>query len=151
MTWRQLILVYFWIAVAFVAGFGVGRAWGAQDVVKVTVTAYSPTRAETDSTPFYAKCGWVQCRTVALSRDLFRILNVRCGALVYITGVGFRVVNDTMHRRWRRKVDLFFWDRRYAKWFGRQRAVLVVVTRKTGLGWSWARAGSPAAVGRGGR
>ena len=83
----------------------------------LTVTAYTASEDETDSTPNTTaimeepKSG----RTVAVSQDLKRFL----GAKVYIEGIGIRVVNDLMNERYRRSIDVFVGAKEQATEIGR--------------------------------
>lgn len=70
----------------------------------VTITAYSPSINETDSTPYKTaimespKVGW----TCAVSRDLDYLL----GKKIYIVSLGVFKVNDLMNKRFSKRVDL---------------------------------------------
>lgn len=125
---------------------------------RVTITAYSPEVAQTDSTPLIARCGPIRSGTVALSRDLWRRYRLRCGQVVELAvsernahrlGVGhiltwLRMLGletpkrihlvltawDSMHQRWRRRTDLFFWRKERARQWGRQRGFLVIERRE---------------------
>lgn len=97
----------------------------------VAVTAYTNHQCETDSTPHHTATmtgpipGW----TCAVSRDLIHWL----GGRVYIPGIGVRRVNDLMHARYTRALDLYVGDgrraRRHAKQFGRQEHQVVFLGR----------------------
>jgi 3D (Asp-Asp-Asp) domain-containing protein len=85
---------------------------------KVDVTAYSPTKRETDSTPFItASNKRVQEGYIAISRDLEPYL--KFGDQVYIEGLGTYEVQDRMNKRWRNKVDVFFCNTKDAWKFGK--------------------------------
>ena len=85
----------------------------------LTVTAYSSRKCETDNTPFITSTGdSVRWGTVALSRDLLKKYGY--GALVYIEHMGLFRVNDTMHRRKRGAVDIWFPFTEDALEFGRR-------------------------------
>lgn len=81
----------------------------------VTVTTYSITEAETDSTPLLTASGFKinpnnpkKHRIIAVSRDLKR--KYRFGQKVKITNAGkyngVYVVRDLMHPRWKKKIDI---------------------------------------------
>jgi 3D (Asp-Asp-Asp) domain-containing protein len=85
----------------------------------VTATAYSSTVDQTDSTPFITASGTrVRPGVLAVSRDLLRTccpFRTRVG----INGQEF-VVEDTMARRWRNRVDIWKSSREEALWWGVQ-------------------------------
>lgn len=88
---------------------------------KVIVTAYSPRREETDSTPFTtASNRRVRNGIVAVSRDLFNAGWV-FGKKVYIKNYGIFVIDDLMAARKRNQIDIFMDDPRAALEFGRKR------------------------------
>jgi 3D (Asp-Asp-Asp) domain-containing protein len=91
----------------------------------VTLTAYSSEVSQTDSTPFITASGTrTRQGVIALSRDLLarypygtkaRIISHACGLDVSYT----LVVEDTMHRRKRRQVDIWMPSRAQALQWGR--------------------------------
>jgi len=91
----------------------------------VTATAYCPTCGMVDDTHQLAALGGLvrPGRTVAVSRDLKRLL----GRKVYIVGLGVRVVEDLMHPRFERRLDLCLPDREQALAFGVRRLDMVVL------------------------
>ena len=94
--------------------------------IEVTVTGYSSTRGQTDSTPFVTASNTrVRKGIVALSRDLLRRYTPGApfafGDRVLIEGVGEFVVEDTMNKRFSRRVDIWFPNRTQAKLWGHQR------------------------------
>jgi 3D (Asp-Asp-Asp) domain-containing protein len=101
-------------------------------VVEVTCTAYSSTPDQTDSTPFItASLERVRPGIIALSRDLLRRYTPGApfdyGDLVEIVGVGVFQVQDTMHRRWRRRADIWVESKDAAWTWGRQSVILARV------------------------
>lgn len=100
----------------------------------VTVTAYTSRVAETDKTPLLPYCeqlGELQLdedgfnpaeRAIAVSKDLMRDHNLKCGTVVYITGLnGAWVVKDKLNDRIKNTVDIWYGkDRTSAKRFGRR-------------------------------
>lgn len=96
--------------------------------LKVTVTAYNSTRAQTDSTPYRAawnnrlKAG---VPSVAVSRDLIP-MGLGNGAEVFIDGLGGPyVVLDKMNRRHKRRVDIYMGkDVAAARDFGQKTATI---------------------------
>ena len=96
-------------------------------VILVTATIYHADPAQTDDTPFITASGAhiMECcpgehRWIAVSRDL-EDLGFVFGARVRITGTngfdGIWVVQDRMHSRWTRRIDLLV-DKsiKYGKW-----------------------------------
>ena len=81
----------------------------------VTVTTYTTSESETDSTPLLTASGFkingsnpFRHRIIAVSRDLKR--KYKFGQKVRIRGAGrydgTYVVRDVMHSRWRKKIDI---------------------------------------------
>ena len=78
--------------------------------LQVTVTAYSPEKSQTDSTPYEtAFMTRVKKGTVAVSEDLLEAGWV-AGEKVYIKGLGVFTINDLMHPRKKRHLDIFVWE-----------------------------------------
>jgi len=95
--------------------------------VPVSVSAYNPCPLQTDSTPFITASNQrVRKGIVALSRDLEKEFGLKFGDKVHLLGIGTFVFADRMHRRWKRRVDLFKWSKKKAIQFGRQKAVMVI-------------------------
>lgn len=73
----------------------------------LTVTSYRPVPEQTDSSPTWTSIG---DRTTkygcAVSQDLLASGKVKYGDVLWISGYGYRVVNDTMNSRHKRHVDL---------------------------------------------
>lgn len=83
---------------------------------KVTLTAYTNAKNETNfdnentaimETPYPG-------RSIAVSQDLSYLL----GKKVYIEGIGVRIVNDLMNKRYTNSVDVLVPSKSYAKEFG---------------------------------
>lgn len=93
------------------------------DHYKVTVTAYSPSRSETDITPNLTAIHEkpILGGTVAVSRDLLKYL----GNKVYIYQVGVFRVNDLMNKRYKKRIDICM-GKEEAKKFGIKKEVKVV-------------------------
>ena len=111
-------------------------------VLELTMTAYSSSPDQTDATPFVTASGQrVRDGIVAISRDLER-LGLRFGSKVVVTAVGGpscgpaarelvgRVleVQDRMHRRKRRQIDVWRPSREGALAIGRCRVRAVAFT-----------------------
>jgi 3D (Asp-Asp-Asp) domain-containing protein len=86
----------------------------------VTVTTYTPSVEETDSTPLITASGFKinpknpkKQRIVAVSRDLKR--KYKFGKKVRITGIGkysgTYTVRDVMNKRYRKRVDILIGDK----------------------------------------
>ncbi len=98
--------------------------------IVVTVTAYTPSLEETDSTPFItASNKRVRSGIIALSRDLERDLEVKFGALIKLDGIGVYEFQDRMNRRIVRGVDIFMWKKTDALNFGRRTSKIYIVER----------------------
>lgn len=84
---------------------------------ELTVTAYTASEDETDSTPNTTALMQepVSGKTVAVSHDLKRFL----GAKVYIEGHGIRVVNDLMNKRFTKRIDIFVGTKEQARNIGK--------------------------------
>ena len=95
--------------------------------IPIAVTAYSPTKDQTDSTPnITASMQKVRPGIIALSRDLEKDLGLKFGDFVIIEGYGIFEFQDRMHKRWKKKADIFMWDRAKALEFGKKIARLYV-------------------------
>jgi len=90
--------------------------------LRVTATAYTSHRKQTDKTPFVA--AWNNrlrpgMRIIAVSRDLLSRYGMRNGTKVRIGGLpGYYVVRDKMNKRFRRRIDIYMGKnrRRALKW-----------------------------------
>jgi len=89
----------------------------------VTVSAYSSTRDQTDSTPFTTASGEnTMVGQIAVSRDLFN-KGLHFGSIVYLEGVGVFRVEDVMNPRWANRVDIWCVDKVACRKFGLRRNV----------------------------
>lgn len=97
--------------------------------IQMIATGYSSCVFETDDTPFITASN-TRTRTgiIALSRDLLKRYNPNApfsfGDTVHLTGFGDFIVEDSMHWRWRRRVDIWFPDRSLARQFGVRKIVV---------------------------
>lgn len=93
--------------------------------IECTITAYSPDKNQTDSTPYQTAImekpipGW----TVAVSWDLRYLL----GRLIYIPELGIRRVNDLMNKRYKKRIDICVPDKDMALEFGKKQGDVVVI------------------------
>lgn len=95
-------------------------------MVVVEITHYSSTPDQTDSTPQVTASGtrpkpW----TLAVSRDL--LPHFPYGSVVELNGQLY-VVEDTMHQRWRRRVDIWTPSRAEAIRRGRRTGILILLS-----------------------
>jgi len=98
----------------------------------ITITAYSSTADQCDSTPHLtASAQPVRVGILAVSRDLIEEMGLSFGQRVLLPGYGLFEIRDLMHPRWRRKVDIWESDREAARLFGKQKGTLIWMdTRK---------------------
>ena len=97
--------------------------------LRVTATAYSSHRRQTDSTPFLA--AWNNrirpgMKIIAVSRDLLWKYGLKNGTRVRIGGLsGYYRVRDKMNKRYRRRIDIYTGvNRRRALKWGRRSVVI---------------------------
>lgn len=102
-------------------------------VLDATITAYSPSKRQTQGDPF--EMAWKrasinslhQLRYVAVSRDLLKRFTegapLKLGDSIFIEFI----VGDTMDERWENRVDVFFRNERLAKLFGNQQRKVIIV------------------------
>lgn len=97
--------------------------------LRVTATAYSSHRSQTDSTPFLA--AWNNrirpgMKIIAVSRDMLTRYGLRNGSKVKIGGLsGYYTVRDKMNKRYRKRIDIYMGiNRRKALRWGRRSVVL---------------------------
>ena len=134
------LFIIFSLISAFVAGYiasGITMSVGANyekslEVIEVEVTAYSPSRAQTDSNPFETASGRIikpseldEIEIIAVSRDLIEKYNLKWGDTVWL---GFRF-EDTMAAEVTNTVDLFMRNMDLARKFGRQNRTIIIERR----------------------
>jgi len=97
--------------------------------LRVTATAYSSHRRQTDKTPFLA--AWNNrlrpgMKIIAVSRDLLKRYGLRNGTKVRIGGLrGYYRVRDKMNKRFRKRIDIYMGiNRRRALRWGRRSVIL---------------------------
>lgn len=110
---------------------GKGRyiSYGSKSL-RVTATAYTSHKQQTDDTPFLA--AWNNrlvpgMKSIAVSRDLLAIYGMKNGTKVRISGLpGVYRVRDKMNKRYKRRIDIYMgldrskalrWGRRSVKIF----------------------------------
>ncbi len=138
------LLIIFSLISAFVVGYiasgitmSVGAGYDRQlEVIEVEVTAYSPSRAQTDNNPFETSSTQIvtpkdlnELLYVAVSRDLLAKFTLGApleyGDKIYLE---FTVI-DTMNKRIESTVDIFFRNQDLAKKFGKQNRTIIVERR----------------------
>ncbi len=91
-------------------------------VLKVTATAYTSHKGQTDSTPFLA--AWNNrlrpgMKVIAVSRDLIKKYGLTNGKRVKIKGLpGYYIVKDKMNKRFKKRIDIYMGvnKRKALKW-----------------------------------
>ncbi len=97
--------------------------------LRVTATAYSSHRGQTDSTPFLA--AWNNrlrpgMKTIAVSRDMLTKYGLKNGSRVRIGGLsGYYTVRDKMNKRYKKRIDIYMGvNRRKALRWGKKSVML---------------------------
>ena len=97
--------------------------------LRVTATAYSSHRGQTDDTPFLA--AWNNrlrpgMKIIAVSRDMLTRYGMKNGTRVRIGGLpGYYRVRDKMNKRYRKRIDIYMGiNRRKALRWGRRSVVI---------------------------
>lgn len=94
--------------------------------VQVTITAYSSTIDQCDSTPYIAANNEpVRVGVLAVSPDMQKEFGIRFGQRVLIPGYGLFEVCDVMNPRWKRRVDIWESDRNAARLFGKRQGTMI--------------------------
>lgn len=143
---------FFVIAMAFICGLLMWLLALAQDslqssshstmipiLLPITLTAYSPSRSQTDSNPFETASGQILSTAdlehqlyAAASRDLLAKFTpgapLKYGDKIYLE---FTVI-DTMHERWTDRIDLFTREQKIAQYIGIQpnRNIIILKEQK---------------------
>ena len=129
-AWLGLALVAAGVTIGVIAAIMpplLSHAHDARVVRMVDVTAYSPRVQETDSTPFINAEGLAVAEgQIAVSRDLFRAGWV-FGRRVWIQGHGIYRISDLMNKRFRDRLDIFFFNTKDAKRFGQKKLVVALL------------------------
>lgn len=106
------------------------------NIVKVAAqaTAYNPLPKQTDSTPEITAIGTKvrEDYTVAVSPDLLKEGIVAYGDIIYVYELGkFYSVEDRMHERFKKRIDIFIRDKKVAQEFGLQIVHFSIFAGKT--------------------
>lgn len=106
------------------------KSFNKSRTIPVTLTAYSPTPDQCGPDPFTTASGEkVRTGIVALSRDIEKEYNLKFGDKIKIIGLGVFEFQDRMHRKWKKKVDIFLWERRKAIEFGKRQGKIKIVSQ----------------------
>ncbi len=97
--------------------------------MRVLATGYSSSVWETDDTPFITASNTrTRPGVVALSRDMLQRHNPNApfsfGDVIHVSGIGDFHVEDSMHWRWRRRIDIWFPSRDAAWHFGKREVTI---------------------------
>ncbi len=98
----------------------------------LAITSYRSVPEQTDESPFTTSTGERVCKDgVAVSQDLLKSGVVKYGDWLYIQGVGFKRVNDTMNARHKRHLDVWVGSLKdekefHKKWKGKSANVWIV-------------------------
>jgi 3D (Asp-Asp-Asp) domain-containing protein len=97
--------------------------------MRVLATGYSSSVRETDDTPFITASNTrTRPGVVALSRDMLRRHNPNApfsfGDVIHVSGIGDLHVEDSMHWRWRRRIDIWFPSSDAAWHFGKREVTI---------------------------
>jgi len=130
--------------------FGLGAWAETPRVLILKATAYTSSPHETDRTPYITATGArTRLGIIAVSRDLLKT-DLPYGSLVQLVDLGrwqdgadagrynplfenlLFVVEDTMNKRKRQQIDIWFPDRSLALRFGVRRVEVIVVRRGRG-------------------
>ena len=124
--------------------------WGKTVAIKVTATAYTSHKGQTDKTPFLAawnnklhpvrdaysskKKGWIK-GAIAISRDLQKKYGITNGSIVILKKknkiLGAFRVKDKMNKRFTKKIDIYFGlDKKRALKWGVKKLTLSVFNKK---------------------
>ncbi|WP_411030790.1 3D domain-containing protein [Spongiimicrobium sp. 3-5] len=104
------------------------------NTINVTATAYNSLSAQTDRTPNIAAWGdtlspGMKC--IAVSRDLIA-LGLKHNTMIKLdTFPGIYLVKDKMHRRWKKRIDIYMGiNKGAAKQWGKRKLTLQYAVKK---------------------
>lgn len=110
----------------------------------VTLTAYSSSVGQCDATPYLtASDQSVHIGIIAVSDDLMNELGLRFGQRVLIPGYGLFEIQDRMHHRWYRRVDIWQENHEVARRFGNRTGTIIWVNEREHSAQSAQLAGTP--------
>ena len=94
---------------------------------QLVVTSYSPSKRQCDNDPeITASMLPVAEGTIAVSRDLFKSGWV-FGRHVYVEGLGIFEIRDLMNKRFKKRIDIFRWNRKHALKFGKKKLAVALL------------------------
>jgi 3D (Asp-Asp-Asp) domain-containing protein len=64
---------------------------------------------------------------IAVSQDYLRSGRIHYGDVVYVSGIGYRIVFDAMSSRWNERMDIFVYTRAEEKKIGVRRAKVYLI------------------------
>jgi 3D (Asp-Asp-Asp) domain-containing protein len=96
--------------------------------IEVIATAYNSTKAQTDGDPNITAWGdtlKLNTKSIAVSNDLIK-LGLTHHTKVKIEGFeGIYIVNDRMHSKWKKRIDIYFGnDVKAARQWGRKKVTI---------------------------
>ncbi len=102
---------------------------GKKRILRVTATAYTSHASQTDRSPGIAAWGdrlRPGMKAIAVSNDLLYKYGMKRGTRVKISGLkGTYRVLDRMHKRWRKKIDIYMGKNiRAARKWGRRKVTI---------------------------
>jgi 3D (Asp-Asp-Asp) domain-containing protein len=96
-----------------------------------TVTFYTPSVDETDDTPFITASGQrVRPGICAISRDLEK-LGFTFGRTIYVEDLGSFEIQDRMHTRWKKRIDILVMSKKRARSLGKIKNASVILLEPT--------------------
>lgn len=128
-VYRNIIILFLFLSI--VMSCKEKEEWST---LEVTATAYNSTKWQTDGDPFITAWGDtlnLETKSVAVSNDLVK-LGLTRNTKVKIEGLeGIYIVNDRMHSKWKKRIDIYFWvDVKAAKEWGRKKVKIQYLVNK---------------------
>lgn len=82
-------------------------------------TSYQPVKGQTDDSPTWTANGDRTTKNgVAVSQDYIKSGLIKFGDVLYIEGVGYKVVNDVMNIRHKQRIDVLVFTKAEERKFG---------------------------------
>jgi 3D (Asp-Asp-Asp) domain-containing protein len=100
---------------------------------QMTITSYRSVHKQTDDSPHFTSIGeHVHPHGCAVSQDLLKKNGgpINYGDFIYIEGYGIKVVNDTMHKRIKKSVDIWVATYQQEKRIGVKRKNVWIIRTK---------------------
>jgi 3D (Asp-Asp-Asp) domain-containing protein len=128
-TFTQTLFIAFLALIIANPAFAAKKSKTYKNSLRVTATAYTSHRAQTDSTPNIA--AWNDrlrpgMKVIAVSRDLLKKYGLKRNSRVKIKGLpGTYRVLDKMNRRYTKRIDIYMGkNRRKAYQWGKRRVTI---------------------------